>query len=258
VVGCADTGAAANGTPLRNPGRGWHAGGVEQTLLQRARDGDEWAFGELTGPYRRELQVHCYRMLGSLSDAEDLLQETLLAAWRGLAGFQERASVRTWLYRIATNRCLNARPVTASRPSPASTSTPSIPASGSPGRCPNPLGRSPDRRPRLVPSLEQAVGQRRPRSGLEPGLAELLGLVAQPVSVAPVGGGDGVLLSFGQRPEPCRSSGQCLEQGRLLRLDHEREPGLLHGMVGSEAGMDVFTLDNGDRGTRQALADQCM
>ena len=81
---------------------------MEQTTLQRARDGDERAFGELTDPYRRELQVHCYRMLGSLTDAEDLLQETLLAAWRGLADFQERASVRSWLYRIATNRCLNA------------------------------------------------------------------------------------------------------------------------------------------------------
>jgi RNA polymerase sigma-70 factor (ECF subfamily) len=82
--------------------------GVEQTTLQRARDGDERAFRELTDPYRRELQVHCYRMLGSLTDAEDMLQETLLAAWRGLAEFQGRASVRTWLYRIATNRCLNA------------------------------------------------------------------------------------------------------------------------------------------------------
>jgi RNA polymerase sigma-70 factor (TIGR02960 family) len=82
---------------------------VEQTTLERARDGDEQAFRELTDPYRRELQVHCYRMLGSLTDAEDMLQETLLAAWRGLAEFQERASVRTWLYRIATNRCLNAR-----------------------------------------------------------------------------------------------------------------------------------------------------
>jgi RNA polymerase sigma factor (sigma-70 family) len=81
---------------------------VEQTTLQRARDGDERAFRELTDPYRRELQVHCYRMLGSLTDAEDMLQETLLAAWRGLADFQERASMRTWLYRIATNRCLNA------------------------------------------------------------------------------------------------------------------------------------------------------
>ena len=82
---------------------------MEQVTLQRARAGDEQAFRELTAPYRRELQVHCYRMLGSLTDAEDMLQETLLSAWRGLAGFTGRASVRTWLYRIATNQCLNAR-----------------------------------------------------------------------------------------------------------------------------------------------------
>jgi RNA polymerase sigma-70 factor (TIGR02960 family) len=81
---------------------------VEQATLQRARDGDEQAFRELTDPYRRELQVHCYRLLGSLTDAEDMLQETLLAAWRGLTGFEQRSSVRTWLYRIATNQCLNA------------------------------------------------------------------------------------------------------------------------------------------------------
>ena len=82
---------------------------MDQATLERARAGDEQAFRELTDPYRRELQVHCYRMLGSLTEAEDVLQETLLSAWRGLAGFAERASVRSWLYRIATNRCLNAR-----------------------------------------------------------------------------------------------------------------------------------------------------
>jgi RNA polymerase sigma-70 factor (TIGR02960 family) len=80
---------------------------VNERTLSRARAGDEDAFRELTDPYRRELQLHCYRILGSLQDAEDLLQETLLAAWRGLERFEGRASVRTWLYRIATNRCLN-------------------------------------------------------------------------------------------------------------------------------------------------------
>jgi RNA polymerase sigma-70 factor (TIGR02960 family) len=69
---------------------------------------DDAAFGELAKAHRRELQVHCYRMLGSVQDAEDLVQETLLAAWRALDGFEGRASVRSWLYRIATNRCLNA------------------------------------------------------------------------------------------------------------------------------------------------------
>ena len=78
-------------------------------LITRARAGDGDAFEELTQPHRRELQVHCYRMLGSFHDAEDVLQDTLLAAWQGLGGFEERASFRTWLYRIATNRCLNAR-----------------------------------------------------------------------------------------------------------------------------------------------------
>jgi RNA polymerase sigma-70 factor (ECF subfamily) len=81
---------------------------TEAATLTRARAGDEGAFRSLVEPYRRELQLHCYRILGSLQDAEDLLQETLLAAWRGLDKFEGRASMRSWLYRIATTRCLNA------------------------------------------------------------------------------------------------------------------------------------------------------
>ena len=89
---------------------------VTADLISRARAGDGEAFQELTEPHRRELQVHCYRMLGSFQDAEDALQDTLLAAWQGLEGFEGRASVRTWLYRIATTRCLNALRSASRRP----------------------------------------------------------------------------------------------------------------------------------------------
>src|SRR5215831_11955313 len=92
---------------------------VSRALLALARAGDEDAFGELMGPYLRELQVHCYRILGSVQDAEDVVQETLLAAWRGLSGFEERSSVRAWLYKIATNRCLNWLRDSGRRPQPA-------------------------------------------------------------------------------------------------------------------------------------------
>jgi RNA polymerase sigma-70 factor (TIGR02960 family) len=90
-----------------------------ETVLDRARAGDDRAFGELTDPFLGELRLHCYRFLGSVQDAEDVLQETLLAAWRGLSGFEERSSLRTWLYRIATNRCLNVLRASARRPRPA-------------------------------------------------------------------------------------------------------------------------------------------
>ena len=88
---------------------------TEQTLAN-ARAGDDDAFRELTDPYRRELQLHIYRIVGSTQDAEDLLQETLLAAWRGLEQFEGRASVRAWLYRIATNRSLDALRASRRRP----------------------------------------------------------------------------------------------------------------------------------------------
>jgi RNA polymerase sigma-70 factor (TIGR02960 family) len=87
-----------------------------EATLARARAGDEEAFRELTESHRRELQLHCYRILGSVQDAEDLVQETLLAAWRGIETFEGRSSVRAWLYRIATNLCLNALRARSRRP----------------------------------------------------------------------------------------------------------------------------------------------
>jgi RNA polymerase sigma-70 factor (ECF subfamily) len=89
---------------------------MSMELLDRAREGDAEAFAALVAPHRAELQVHCYRMLGSLQDAEDAVQEALLAAWVGLAGFEGRSSLRTWLYRIATHRCLNALRSASRRP----------------------------------------------------------------------------------------------------------------------------------------------
>ncbi len=85
----------------------WMGGVVRMDVLERARAGDGAAFAALVAPHQQELLVHCYRFLGSLQDAEDALQDALLSAWQGLAGYEGRASVRTWLYRVTTNRCLN-------------------------------------------------------------------------------------------------------------------------------------------------------
>src|SRR5690242_2338442 len=133
AVGSAYTAALGNWAPASRPVRA--VGGVytgaegrrgtgrkvrrmmTADLLSRARAGDGEAFRELAESHRRELQVHCYRMLGSLQDAEDAVQETMVSAWQGIGGFtEERASLRTWLYTIATNRCLNARRAASRRP----------------------------------------------------------------------------------------------------------------------------------------------
>jgi RNA polymerase sigma-70 factor (ECF subfamily) len=135
---------------------------MDRSALARARSGDGAAFAELAAPFRRELLVHCYRMLGSLQDAEDVLQETLMAAWRALDRFEERSGLRTWLYRIATNRCLNALRADSRRPD---TRLPEVPLP-EPTRLADPVWLEPlpdallEGLPDTAPGPEAAIQQR--------------------------------------------------------------------------------------------------
>ena len=181
-------------------------------VLQRARAGDRDAFAALVEPHRGELQVHCYRMLGSLQDAEDALQEALLSAWVGLGGFEGQSSVRTWLYRVVTNRCLNVlrssarRPVAAaplSAPAPAPSRLgevlwlqpyPDLLLDGLPDQAPGPEARYESREAislafvtavQLLPPNQRAVLLLRDVLGYRASeAAELLGLTADAVTSA--------------------------------------------------------------------------
>ena len=131
---------------------------MTEDLIERVKAGDEHAFRQLVRPYQGELQLHCYRILGSAQDAEDALQETLLAAWRGLARFEGRSSVRTWLYRVATNYCLKALRSASRRP-PVNWPPLSLEYHGRDlvARFLAATGLRPGRRPRLIPT--RANGQ---------------------------------------------------------------------------------------------------
>src|SRR5258708_5315632 len=138
---------------------------VTAGTLARARAGDEQAFRELTDPYRGELLAHCYQILGSVADAEDMLQETLLAAWRGLTGFEGRSSVRAWLHRIAVNGCLNALRDRRRRPGaggPRPGPRPPAPPRGGPGGAgppPPPKRATPPRGPPCPPAPPAPPGR---------------------------------------------------------------------------------------------------
>jgi RNA polymerase sigma-70 factor (TIGR02960 family) len=132
-------------------------GTVSTDLLELATAGDQNAFRELVEPYRSELHLHCYRILGSIQDAEDALQETLLAAWRGLKGFERRASVRTWLYSVATNRALNILRATKRGPQTELSMPPNV-SLPEPTRRTEPLWLEPYPDALLDPDLESTPG----------------------------------------------------------------------------------------------------
>ncbi|HET7052222.1 MAG TPA: RNA polymerase subunit sigma-70 [Solirubrobacteraceae bacterium] len=127
-------------------------------LVRRSRAGDAEAFAAIAERFRGELQLHCYRIVGSVQDAEDLVQETFLAAWRGLEAFEGRSSVRSWLYRIATNRSLNAVRDRARRPPEAPPLPENSPPPPQPTGCPEPVWLQPFPDVLLQGAVEQATG----------------------------------------------------------------------------------------------------
>jgi RNA polymerase sigma factor (sigma-70 family) len=148
---------------------------VTTDLISRARPGGGDALREVTEPHRRELQVHCYRMPGSFQDAGDALQDTLLTAWQGLGGFEGRASIRTWLYRIATNRCLSALRSASRRPGQGNGTSPRLNRPSRPGSAkscgsshfPTRSSRC-DQRAVGKPSVPEELAPHRPRPLLAP------------------------------------------------------------------------------------------
>lgn len=134
--------------------------------LTLARSGDAKSFEALVSPLRKELEAHCYRMTGSLADAEDLVQESLVRAWNGLSAFEARASLRTWLYRVCTNVCLTARASSKTRELPTDLGGPAQPDAPLPAAradedfvdpCPEPLWRATPMGPESRLSAKQSV-----------------------------------------------------------------------------------------------------
>ncbi|MFB7587723.1 RNA polymerase subunit sigma-70 [Streptomyces sp. NPDC056169] len=236
--------------------------------LQLALAGDAEAFRRLTEPYRRELQLHCYRITGSVSDAEDLVQETLLAAWLGLAGFEGRSSVRGWLYRIATNRSLNALRATSRRPRPAAVTTAS--ALPEPTRFGEPvwLQPYPDH---LLDDVLDAFPDRRPSPEARYELRESVGLAfvtalqhLTPRQRAAVVICDALGFSVAEAAGILGAGATAvkgmLQRGRAVLREHRAEPGRQPGTGSARerelAGLFATALEAGDTDAVVALLSE--
>lgn len=248
-------------------------------LLQRAREGDREAFAALVEPYRGELQLHCYRMLGSLQDAEDALQETLLSAWIGLGGFEGRSSVRTWLYRITTNRCLNllrsssrrslpAVPLPVPAPEPSRSGEvlwlqpyPDVLLDGLPDRLPGPEARYESREAislafvtavQLLPPNQRAVLLLRDVLGYRASeTAELLGLTEAAVNSALARARATIGTKALERPAPADADEQALTD-RFVEAFTTQDVDALVALMTSDAWVRMPPLPFEYHGTEAA------